>query len=109
MPEEKKPSRRGTTPDGRERQLVALAVDLAEQQMRDGTASAQVITHFLKLGSSREKLEQTRLEYEIEMTKAKTSQIASQESTEKIIQEALTAMTKYQGNPRHDAEEDYRD
>ncbi len=101
--------RRGTTPEGRERQLVALAVDLAEQQMRDGTASAQVITHFLKLGSSRESLEQKRLEFEIEMTKAKTAQIASQELTEQRMQEALDAMTKYKTGRTPEQEKRYDD
>lgn len=104
-----KKSRRGTTPEARERQLVALAVDLAEQQMREGTASAQVITHFLKLGSSRESLEQKRLEYEIEMTKAKTSQIANQEQTEKLMQDALAAMSKYRGEQPNEQERRFDD
>lgn len=104
-----KKSRRGTTPEGRERQLVALAVDLAEQQMREGTASAQVITHFLKLGSSRESLEQKRLEYEIEMTKAKTAQIASQEQTEKLMQDAMAALTKYKGEQQPEQENRFDD
>lgn len=108
MADDKK-SRRGTTPEGRERQLVALAVDLAEQQMRDGSASAQVITHFLKLGSSRESLEQKRLEYEIEMTKAKTAQIASQEQTEKLMQDAMAALTKYKGDHPVEQERRYDD
>lgn len=108
MADAKKP-RRGTTPESRERQLVALAVDLAEQQMRDGSASAQVITHFLKLGSSRETLEQKRLEYEIEMTKAKTAQIASQEQTEKLMQDAMAALTKYRGDKPAEQERRYDD
>jgi hypothetical protein len=59
-----RPQRRpAMTEEGRESQMVSLAMDLAETQIVDGTASAQVITHYLKLGSSREKLEQERLRF----------------------------------------------
>jgi hypothetical protein len=86
--------------------LVSQAVDLAEQQIRDGTASSQVITHFLKLGSTREKLEQQRLEHENELTRVKIEAIESQKRVEELYMEALTAMRSYAGNlPTSEAEE----
>lgn len=65
------------TPEARENQMISLAVDLAEKQLREGTASSQVITHFLKLGSSKEKLEKEILEKQKEMITAKTESLQS--------------------------------
>jgi len=78
--------------------MVSIAHDLAEQQIRRGTASSQVITHFLKLGSSREKLEQQRLEHENELTRVKIEAIESQKRTEELYKEALEAMRMYSGS-----------
>ena len=69
------------TPEARENQLVSLAINLAEQQLRDGTASSQVITHYLKLGSQKERLEREKLQRENELLKAKTDSIASAKRT----------------------------
>lgn len=86
-----------TTPEGRENQLIASAVDLAERQLTEGTASAQVITHYLKLGSSRERLEQERLQMEVVLLEEKRKQMASAERVEKMYAEALKAMRSYAG------------
>lgn len=86
-----------TTPEARENQLIAKAVDLAQRQLEDGTASAQVISHFLKLGSSRERLEQERLEMEVGLLAAKSEAIASQKRVEELYKEALDAMRNYSG------------
>lgn len=93
------PSRRrpGSTPEERESQMIDLADRLAERQLREGTASAQVITHYLKLGSSRERLEQEKLSLETELVKAKTDQIAGQQRQEELFAEAIKAMRAYQG------------
>lgn len=104
-----KKRRPATTPEARERQLVSLAVDLAEQQLANGTASAQVITHYLKLGSSRETLEQERLALENEMTRAKTEQIASQQRVEELYTKALDAMRLYAGHQPANRGDDYLD
>lgn len=85
------------TPDERENQLVEAATDLAEQQLRDGSASAQVITHYLKLGSSRERLEQERLKGEIFVAQVKAEQMASEMRTEELVREALSAIRGYMG------------
>jgi len=85
------------TPDEREGHLVELATDLAEEQLRQGTASAQVITHYLKLGSSRERLEQERLKGEIYVAKVKAEHMASEMRTEELMVKALNAMKNYQG------------
>lgn len=96
-----KPMRPALTPEARENQMISLAVDLAEQQMRDGTASSQVITHYLRLGSMREKLERERLEEENRLLKAKTKALENAEEIKVLYEEALRAMRNYagQGDP----------
>lgn len=86
-----------TTPEGRESQLIFLATDLAERQLREGTASSQVITHFLKLASTREQLEQARLQNENLLMAAKIDQIASSKRIEELYETALNAMRQYSG------------
>jgi hypothetical protein len=97
-----------TTPEGRENELVASAIDLAETQILNGTASSQVITHFLKLGSTRERLEQQRLEHENELTRVRIEAIESQKRVEDLYMEALQAMRSYSGDvvvPDEDVED----
>ena len=90
--------RRPATTDGnREGQLVSQALDLAEKQMQEGTASSQVITHFLKLGSTRERLEQQRLLHENELLQAKVEAMNSMRRVEELYAEALSAMRSYAG------------
>lgn len=93
------------TPEARENQMISLAVDLAEQQLREGTASSQVITHFLKLATVREKLERERLAEENRLLKAKTKAIESSEEIKVLYEEAIVAMRRYGGNSGPD--EDY--
>lgn len=88
-----------TTPEARENQMISLAHDLAEEQIRSGTASSQVLTHFLKLGSTRERVEQTRIEGEIELQKAKIEAIASHARVEELYVDAIGAMRAYSGAP----------
>lgn len=90
-------SRRGRTLEDREHQLISLAVDLAEQQLRDGTASAQVITHYLKLGSTKDRLEQEIMAEQKELLKAKTESIQSAKRVEELYLDALNAMRSYSG------------
>ena len=94
-----------TTPEGRENQLVSMAVDLAEKQLADGTASAQVITHYLKLGSTREKLEQERLAKENELLQAKVESMASVKRIEELYETALNAMRTYAGQEIDDLDD----
>lgn len=86
-----------TTPEERENQLISLAFDRAERQLRDGTASAQVITHFLKLGTVKNEIELEKLRRENELLSAKTAAIESAENMEKVYAEAIKAMQKYRG------------
>lgn len=85
------------TPEGRENQLISLAVDLAEKMLKDGTASSQVIVHFLRLATTREKLEQTKIEHENLLLSAKVDQLASAKKVEELYEKALTAMKQYVG------------
>lgn len=92
-----KSRRPAMTPDARENQMINLAVDLAEKQLEEGTASSQVITHFLKLGSSKERLEREKLEEENKLLRAKTENLQSQKRVEELYAEALAAMRRYSG------------
>lgn len=89
--------RPGTTPEAREDQLVALAMNAAEKQLMDGTASSQVITHFLKIGSTKERLEKEILEENKHLIQAKTDTLKSQKKVEELYAEALKAMRSYAG------------
>lgn len=101
-----KKKRPATTPEARENQLISLAVDLAEKQLSEGTASSQVISHFLKLGSTKEKIEKDILKEQKELLKAKTEAIHSSKRVEDLINNALMAMKTYSGNGDDDVEED---
>jgi hypothetical protein len=85
------------TVEGRENQLIALAVDLAEKQLIDGTASSQVISHYLKMGSTKERLEKEILEKQKDLLVAKTESIQSAKKIEELYKNALDAMKHYGG------------
>lgn len=91
------------TPEARENQLIYLATELAEQQLRDGTASSQVITHYLKLGSTKERIEKEILEKQKELISAKTEALQSAKKIEELYTNAISAMRQYSG---HGSEED---
>jgi hypothetical protein len=106
--DEDQPKRRrppATTPEARENQLIAAAVDLAEKQILNGKASSQVITHFLKLASSKEKLEKEKLQRENELLKAKTEAVQSAKRVEELYTNALNAMRSYSGRGRNDEDD----
>lgn len=95
---DKVPRRRpALSPEARENQLISLAVDLAERQLQEGTASSQVITHYLKLGSTKERIEKEILEKQKELISAKTEALQSAKRIEELYSEAITAMRKYNG------------
>ena len=90
------------TPEARENQMISLAVDLAERQLMEGTASSQVITHYLKLGSMKERIEREILEKQKELITAKTEALQSQKRVEELYAEALSAMRMYSGHGGRD-------
>ena len=85
------------TPEARENQMISLAVDLAEKQLQEGTASSQVITHFLKLGSTKQQLEKQKLVEENKLLRAKTENLQTVGRIEELYAEAINAMRKYSG------------
>lgn len=87
------------SPENREGQLVSLATDLAEQQLRDGTASSQVIVHYLKLGTAKAKLEREKLEQENKLLEAKTKSYESNEELKTMYTEVIDAIRTYNGYP----------
>lgn len=94
---EQKKSRPPLTPEAQEARMINLANKLAEQKLRDGTASSQLITHYLKLGSSREKKEQEKLAEENKLLKAKTEALESSKRTEELYRDAIKAFGIYAG------------
>lgn len=89
--------RRAMTPEARENQLIDLAVDLAEKQLAEGTASPMVIAHYIKMGSTKERLEREKLRRENEHLRAKTESLQSARHLEEIYKEAIDAFRDYRG------------
>lgn len=84
-------------PEAREAQMIALATDLAYKQLKNGTASSQVITHYLKLGTQREKIEKEILEKQKELIEEKTNAIKSTKNLGELYEKAIKSMKKYSG------------
>lgn len=104
---ETKNIRPALTPEARENQLIYLATELAEQQLRDGTASSQVITHYLKLGSTKERIEKEILEKQKDLITAKTEALQSTKKIEELYANAISAMKHY--SAYNDTEEEFED
>ena len=92
----------GKTVQSRENQLINLAVDLAVKQIKNGTASSQVITHFLKLGSTQAQLEKSKLDKENQLLEAKTEALQSQKRVEELYSSAMKAFRSYSGQEELD-------
>lgn len=101
----KRKSRPALDPEVREQQLAALAYGLAEQQLRDGTASSQVITHFLKAATAKAELEKEKLRRENTLLAAKAESIESQKRSEEMFKEAIAAFRDYRGDSDGDEDE----
>lgn len=86
------------TPEERENQLIAIAYDLVERRIMEGTATSQEVVHFLKLGTTRNQLEQEKLALESELLKAKKERLDSEERTEAMYAEAIEALSDYKGS-----------
>ena len=99
---QRKKLRPALSPEARENQMISLAVDLAEQQLIDGTASAQVITHFLKLGTTKTELEKEKIRKETELLGAKIQMADSIEEQKKLAEDAIKAMRNYSGTGEDD-------
>lgn len=96
--------RPGLSVESREGQMVSLAMDRAEEKLRDGTASSQIIVHFLKLGTTLAELNREKLRKENQLTDAKVSKIQSEKNSEELYSKALSAFGIYSG--QSDQEED---
>ena len=103
-PEDAPKARRrpASSPEEREDQLISMAFDLAERQIEAGTASAQVISHFLKAGARRERLEQERIARENHLLEVRAERLASERNIEELYSEAISAMKRYSGQDTDD-------
>lgn len=90
-------SRPALSMEARENQMISLAVDLAEKQLKEGTASSQVITHYLKLASTKERLELEKIKKENQLLEAKAEAIQSGKRIEELYTEAMDAFRTYSG------------
>lgn len=86
------------SPEARENQMIAYATNLAEKQLREGTASSQVICHYLKLGSSKERLEKQLLAEQVKVAQAKVEMMETAQNIEKLYADAIDAMRRYSGH-----------
>lgn len=93
------------TPEARENQMISLAVDLAEKQLMEGTASSQIIAHYLKLGSTKDRIEREILEKQKELISAKTENLKSSQRIEELYSNALNAMRDYSGQGKSEDED----
>lgn len=104
--EKKKTLHAPITPEAEENQMISLAVDLAKRQLLDGSASSQLITHYLQLGSSKKRQEAEIMELQKELLKAKTEAIKSAKTSEELYTKAIKAMGIYSGAQEPEDEED---
>lgn len=93
------------TPDARENLCISLAMDLVQQRLIDGTASSQETTHFLRLATSRARLEKEILEKQKELISAKTDALVAEKHRDELYKEAIAAMRKYSGHGASDDED----
>lgn len=89
------------SPEAEEQQMISLAMRQARKELEAGTASSQIVVHFLKLATTKEQLQNDKLREENELLKAKTEQIQRQERIEELYADAIKAMKNYagQGDP----------
>lgn len=104
VPKRRRRRRPASTPEARENQMIALAENLAEQQLMDGTASAQVIVHYLKLATSKNQLEMQKLRNENNLLEAKADAIHSEQHADELYKNALDAMRAYSGHGSNEEE-----
>lgn len=102
---EKESTRQFSSPEAQEEYLISLAINEAEKRLRNGTASSQLICHYLKLGSTREKLEQEKISRQNELLMAQTDAARSATTTEELYKDALNAFRSYRGT-QDDSDED---
>lgn len=98
-------SRPATTPEAQENRMISLAVDLAEKQLAEGTASTPVITHYLKLATSRESEEREKLRLENQLLKARTTQIDSETKNSDTLEKAMRAFSIYSGSAEEEPDD----
>ena len=98
------PTHAATSMEARENELISLAYDAAEKRIREGTATSQEIVHFLKLGSSTDRLQKELMESEMKLKDAKIQALESADHLEKIYSDAIEAMKRYSGHEDNNTE-----
>lgn len=102
---ELQPMRPALTPEARENQMISLAMDLVEQRLRNGTASSQETTHFLKLATTKEQLEKEKLKTENKLLQARIDNLEMQSTSASLYSDALKAFSTYSGK-KEDEDDD---
>ena len=86
------------TSEAREKRLIALSYDLVEKRLLEGTATSQETTHFLKLGSKKEKREEKLVAKQLELLDAKIEALKGQKDMQKLYEEAIAAFKSYRSD-----------
>ena len=105
------PMRPALTPEARENQMISLAMDLTERRLRDGSASSQEVTHFLKIAANKEidAIKKQLAQKELELKEAKRQAVVSQAKIDELYSQALKAMQRYSGNGSDETDDGYQD
>ena len=99
-------SKRATTDEGRELEIQNLAMNLAYERLKNGTASNDLIKEVLKSGSAERRLKREIMEEQRDLLRAKREAIKSQEQTEVDYKKVLVAIRTYNGLGTDDTDED---
>ena len=102
----RRPRRRAQTPEERENQLIALALDRVEERMLNGTASGQEYVQFIRMASSKARAENEKLKLELDLVRAKTENLRQQQRTDEMFANAIAAFKRYSGASDDNEEED---
>lgn len=107
MPTAKKSGRApAMSVEANDNEMISLANKCAREQLRNGTASSQIICHYLKQGSERERLAVEQARADLELTRAKTKAIESSERIESMFAKALSAFSDYRGDSEGDDDDE---
>ena len=89
--------RPGLSPEADENQLISLSIDAAKKMLVEGTAPTSIVLHYLKLATTRERMEREMMATQKELMEAKKQALESQAKVEQLYADAMKAMQRYSG------------
>jgi hypothetical protein len=85
------------SPEADENQLISLSIDAAKKMLVEGTAPTSIVLHYLKLATTRERMEREMMATQKELMEAKKQALESQAKVEQLYADAMKAMQRYSG------------